>query len=319
MVSESTRARVLSAAAQLGYVANGAARALARRCSRTVGAIVPRFGSSSFSATVQALESTLAGAGFTLLLSAPDHERLREPMTLRTLLEHGVDAVALLGADHGSDTYALLARHRVPFVLLWTQPSDPTLPAIGFDEGAAGELLVSHLVSLGHRAIGFIGGRTRDNERARRRFQGVVRAVAGSGIRLLPEAVVETDYGFREGYDAMKKIVATRARITAVLCGNDYLAGGALAACHEAGVEVPASLSVASYNDNEFAAFLQPPLTTVRLPVAEIGRAAAAYLIDRLAGRDAVAPSALPIELVVRKSTGRAPSMARSRRVSSAA
>lgn len=307
LVNEQTRDRVLSAAQELGYVVNGSARALARRSTGTIGAIVPRFGTSSFSATVQSLESALAEAGFTLLLSAPEDGLSREPAIARTLLEKGVDALALLGADHGEETYDLLARHGTPYVLLWGGASNIGAPTVGFDDSVAGELVVSHLHDLGHHRLGFISGEMRMNERARRRFEGIMAAMGRRGITLCTDAFIETPYSFTHGFEAMRTIVARQTAATAVICGNDYLAAGALAACHESGVRVPEQLSVAGYNDNEFAAYLYPPLTTVRLPVREIGRVGARYLIDQLQGRDPPRPAVLDIEIVVRRSTGPAP------------
>ena len=302
MVQEATRERILKAARQLGYVANGAARALSSRVTHTIGAVIPRFGNSSFSGMAQALEQTLAEAGFTVLIAAPDYRQSNEAETLRRILERGVDAVALLGAVHAPATYSLLASHRVPFVLMWAQAVE-AVPCVGFDERRAGALIVEHLATLGHRRIGFIGGQTGENERARLRYQGIVEAIARHGMTLCDGVVIETNYGFREGHDAMAQILAAGADVTAVVCGNDYLATGALAACDEAGVSVPQRLSIASFNDNDFAAYLKPPLTTVRLPIRQIGARAATYLIERLSGVDPELHTKLPIELIVRSST----------------
>ncbi|MCL4183684.1 MAG: LacI family DNA-binding transcriptional regulator [Burkholderiaceae bacterium] len=306
MISEATRARVLDAVERLGYVTNGSARALAMRRTRTIGAIVPRFGTSSFPTMIQALETTLAAHGHTLLLSAPEHREAREPAILRALLERGVDAVALLGAEQSAQTFALLAAHRLPFVLMWALDSADG-DCIGFDERAGAAQVVDHLAELGHRSIGFIGGRTAENERARARFRGVVEALARRGMSLCEDALIETDYGFRQGFEAMQRLVQARAPVTAVVCGNDYLAAGALSALDGAGIEVPRELSIASFNDNEFAAYLHPPLTTVRLPIARIGEEAGRYLIARLRGEQAPVPAALPVQLIVRASTGVAP------------
>ena len=306
MISEATRTRVLAAADRLGYVANGAARALAMRKTLTVGALVPRFGSSSFPTLVQALESTLAADGYTLLLSAPDHNRAQDPAIVRVLLERGVDAVALLGAEQPAAVFALLRAHRMPYVLLWAQDSEQG-PCIGFDERTAAALVVDHLADLGHRQIAFIGGRTADNERARRRFRGVLEAVARRGLTLPAEALVETDYGFREGFEAMQGLLLRGAPVTAIVCGNDYLACGALSALAAAGIPVPDRMSVASFNDNDFAAYLNPPLTTVRVPIRAMGEAAARHLIELLAGRLPAAPPLLPVHLIVRGSTAAPP------------
>ncbi len=306
MISDATRERVLDAAGRLGYVANGAARALAMQRTRTVGAIVPRFGTSSFPTMIQSLESTLAARGYTLLLSAPEHGLVPESRILRALIERGVDAVALLGATHDAETLDMLARHRLPTVLMWCRRAGRS-DCIGFDEKRAGALLIAHLAGLGHRRVGFIGGRRAHNERARLRFAGVRAALARHGMELLADATIETDYGFAEGFDAMQRILAQRSSATAVVCGNDYLAIGALSALDRAGVAVPGARSVVSFNDNDFAAFSHPPLTTVRLPIHAIGEQAGRYLIARLGGEAVPDAASLPIELVVRASSGPAP------------
>ena len=303
MISEATRARVLEAVERLGYVANGAARALSMRKTMTVGAVVPRYGGSSFPTLVQALEARLAADGYTLLLSAPDHQRAQDAGIVRALLERGVDALALLGAEHPAAVHALLAAHHIPHVLMWAQRSEQAV-CIGFDEAAAAALVIDHLADLGHRRLAFIGGLTDRNERARARLQGVLAAVARRGLRLPAGAQVETDYGFREGYEAMQRLLQQAVEVSAVVCGNDYLAAGALSALDAAGLAVPGQVSVASFNDNDFAPYLHPPLTTVRVPIAAIGEAAGHYLVERLAGRMPPVPDVLPVTLAVRASTG---------------
>ena len=308
MISEPTRLRVLEAVDRLGYLANGAARALALRKTQTVGALVPRFGSSSFPKLVQEMETVLAGADYTLLLASPDHQRwhTEAPNILRALLQRGVDAVALLGAEHPPAVFALLEAHSMPFVLLWAQ-SSPQGVCVGFDETLAAALAVRHLHDLGHRRIGFVGGQTSENERARRRINGVLQAMAGCEMTLVAEATLETDYGFREGFDAMQAILAKTTSVTAMVFGNDYLAAGALAALDQADVSVPRDMSIISFNDNDFAPFLHPPLTTVRIPIGQIGEVAAHYLLQRMEGLQPVEPPLICVDLVIRSSTGPAP------------
>lgn len=309
MISPGTRERVLAAAERLGYVANGAARALAMRRTMTVGAIVPRFGSSSFPTMIQALESSLAAEGYTLLLAAPEHHNAQEGTILRALLERGVDGVALLGSEHPQEVFALLATHRTPFVMMWSAASKAG-PSVGFDEPSAAALLVEHLSDLQHRHIGFIGGRTADNERALRRMQGLMQAIAKRGLVLCDEALIETDYGFREGFEAMQQILARATPVTAVVCGNDYLAAGALSALDCSGIAVPQQMSIASFNDNDFAPYLHPPLSTVRLPIRQIGERAGACLLAQLRNRTPPTTTQLDVELIVRASTGVSPQAA---------
>lgn len=306
MISVATRQRVLEAANRIGYVPNGAARAMALRRTLTVGAVIPRFGSSSFPTMVQALETTLAERGYTLLLAAPHDHGAQASDMVRTLLARGVDALALLGSQHPQDVLTLLSSHGTPFVLLWTQDGSQG-PCIGFDEAQAAALLVDHLADLGHRQIGFIGGYTRNNERAQARLVGLMRALARRGIAMLEDATVETEYGFQEGFNAMEHIRSRGSPVTAVVCGNDYLAAGALAALDQAGVSVPQQLSVASFNDNDFAPFLHPPLTTVHLPIKEMGEQGARHLLSVLLGEAQEPFAPLPVRLMVRRSTGPRP------------
>jgi LacI family transcriptional regulator len=303
LISDATRARVRAAAERLGYVANGSARALAMRRTLTIGAIVPRYGTSSFPTMIQALETTLAANGYTLLLSAPVHESAREPGILRILLERGVDGVALLGADQTPHTFTTLATHHIPFVMMWALGSAAG-DCVGFDETAAAALVIDHLAELGHRSIGFIGGHTADNERARSRYRGILEALTRRGMVLRPEAHIRTTYGLRQGCEAMQQILQAKAPVSAVVCGNDYLAAGALSALNQAGIRVPGELSVASFNDNEFAAYLHPKLTTVRLPIAEIGERAGLMLVARLRGTALPGSNTLSASLIVRESTG---------------
>jgi len=306
MIGEATRLRVLAAAERLGYVPNGAARALAMRKTLTVGAVVPRFGGSSFPTLVQALETSLAAEGYTLLLSAPDHSRANDPAILRVLLERGVDAVALLGSEQPPQVFAMLEAHRIPFVLMWAEHSDHGV-CVGFDEREGAGLVANHLAAEGHQQIGFIGGRIADNERARRRFNGLMEAAARRGLVLNADAHIETEYGFRQGFDAMSRVLALKTSITAMVCGNDYLAAGALAALDAASIDVPTMMSVMGFNDNDFAPYLHPPLTTVRLPIYGIGEGAGRYLIGLLTGQRQEPPPLLPVELIVRGSTCAAP------------
>ena len=303
MISEATRQRVHEAAERIGYVPNGAARAMAMRRTLTIGAVIPRFGGSSFPTMVQALETTLAQQGYTLLLAAPDHHNPQSETMVRTLLARGVDALALLGSQHPRELFALLNKHGTPFVQLWTR-DDTQGPCVGFDEHQAAALVIDHLADLGHRRIGFIGGYTQNNERAQARLFGLMRAIARRGLMLQEDVTIETEYGFQQGFDAMERIRLRRSDVTAVVCGNDYLAGGALAALDRAGVQVPAQLSVASFNDNDFAPFLHPALTTVHLPIREIGEQGALLLLSRLQNLPQEPVPLLPVKLMVRQSTG---------------
>ena len=118
------------------------------------------------------------------------------------------------------------------------------------------------------------------------------------------DSVVEADYSYEAGERAARTLLARHPDLTAIVCGNDYLAIGSLAACRSAGREVPASVSVTGMNDGELARYAWPPLTTVHIPMWEIGERAARYLIERLGGADPAPPGDLPVSLEIRASTG---------------
>jgi LacI family transcriptional regulator len=135
----------------------------------------------------------------------------------------------------------------------------------------------------------------------------ITQAIAQRGMTLCGDALIETEHGFREGFEAMQAILRGNVKLTAIVCGSDYLAAGALSALDHAGVKVPEQLSVASFNDNAFAPFLHPPLTTVQLPIGEIGERAGDALIAQLRGEAPPTHGALPVQLQERASTGLAP------------
>ena len=314
LLADDTRRRVLAAVERLGYVRHGAARALASRRTQTIGAVIPRLGASMFATTIRSLQRVLEAEGYTLLLAHPTDPDASTTAALTTLLERGVDAVVLLGGEHDSSVYERLRARNVPYVLIWALTGSTSRHAsIGFDNRRAGRLVGEHLVALGHRRFAMVTAPIATNERARDRFLGLVECLAGAGAKLPDAARIETQYGYREGSDAVDALLARRAEFTALVCGNDYLAVGALSALARRGLRVPQDVSLVGFNDSEFAPYTIPPLTTVRFPIEAIGERAATYLVARLHGDERIERVELPVELVVRQSTA-APARAAVRR-----
>ncbi|MCC7040141.1 MAG: LacI family DNA-binding transcriptional regulator [Burkholderiales bacterium] len=304
LLAEGTRTRVLAAVDRLGYVRHGAARALASRRTRTIGAVIPRLGASMFATTIRGLQRVLEADGYTLLLAHPADPSASSLPAVTTLLERGVDAVVLLGRTHDPALFERLRVREVPYVLIWALAGEASAhPAIGFDNRRAGRLVGDHLVALGHRRFAMISAPTQENERARDRFLGLVESLTSVGAHLPAAARLETQYGYREGAEAVDALVARDVRFTALVCGNDYLAVGALAALARHGWRVPHDVSVVGFNDSEFAPYTIPALTTVRFPIEAIGERAASYLVERLRGNAPIASVELPVELIVRDST----------------
>jgi LacI family transcriptional regulator len=298
-----TAARIRQAVQALGYVAHGAARALASRRTHTIGAVIPTLDNAIFANTAHALQKTLDDAGYTLLLASHEFDAEVEARVTRALIERGVDGLVLLGTTHHPSVLRMIDTHQIPYVLTWALDAPGRHPCVGFDNRAAAIRVALHLLDLGHREFAMISGITSGNERAAERLEGVRQALAARAIEFGPGRVVEKPYTLTAGREGMREVMRDTPRPTAVVCGNDVLAIGALAECHAQGLTVPRDVSVTGFDDLEMAAVVTPALTTVHFPTAELGTFAGQHLLARLAGKPVEQRTELPVELIVRGST----------------
>lgn len=307
VVRADTRERVRTAAAMLGYVPHGAARALATRRTRTIGAVFPPVDNPIFAGATHALAQELAASGYTLLLASHDYDPQSEFAAARALVERGVDGMVLVGLDHLPETHGLLARAGIPVELTWSLDGSGPHHCVGLSHRGASIRVAQHLLDLGHRQIAVIAGDTRHNDRALERLQGVRDALAARGLRLAARRVIEVPFSVANGRSALARLLAKAPGFTAVVAGNDLLAIGALLECRDRGIAVPGAMSIAGFDDIDVAGAVEPALTTVRVPSAEIGREAGRRLLARLHGADVPRLAELPAPLVVRRSTGPPP------------
>jgi len=302
-VKPATAARIRQAVEALGYVAHGAARALASRRTHTIGAVIPTLDNAIFANTAQALQKTLDEAGYTLLLASHEFDAEIEARVTQALVERGVDGLVLLGTTHHPSVLRLLDTHEIPYVLTWALDTTGRHPCVGFSSRDAAIRVAQHLLDLGHREFAMISGVTAGNERASERLAGVRQALAARGIALAPSRVVEKPYTLSAGREGLRELMRAAPRPTAVICGNDVLAIGALAECQAMGLAVPREVSITGFDDLEMSAVVSPALTTVHFPTAELGSYAAQHLLARLADKPFEMRTELPVELVVRAST----------------
>lgn len=305
LVHPDTRERVREAVAMLGYVPHGAARALASRRSRTVAAVIPTLDNPVFSASTHALQLRIAKDGYTLLLASHEYDLAAEVRMVQAFIERGVDGMVLVGLDHDPEVYRLLAQAGIPYELSWAIDPSGFHHSLGFSNRRAAAAVAQHLLDLGHRELAVISGFTAHNDRARERVAGVREAVEARGLTLAPELVLETSFSIASGRKALIELLGSGKRFTAVACGNDILAIGVLLEAAARGLRVPEDLSVAGFDDIDLAAEFTPTLTTVHLPVVEIGRTAAERMLARLAGKAVPRVEEVRVELVVRASTGK--------------
>lgn len=302
-VKPATAARIRQAVQALGYVTHGAARALASRRTQTIGAVIPTLDNAIFANTAHALQKTLDDAGYTLLLACHDFDADVEARVTRALIERGVDGLVLLGVTHHPSVLRMIDTQQMPYVLTWALDASGRHPCVGFDNRAAAVRIARHLLDLGHREFAMISGVLAGNERAAERLEGVRDALSGRGITLAPGRVLQKPYTFSAGRDGVRELLRGAQPPTAIICGNDVLAIGALAECQSMGVAVPRQVSVTGFDDLEIAAVVTPALTTVHFPTAELGAYAARHLLARIGGKPFEMRTELPVELVVRAST----------------
>lgn len=300
-ISEKTAARILKAAAALNYVSHGVARALSTRSTRTVGAVIPTLDNAIYAVSTHSLEQRLQKAGYMLLVACHEFDLDAEIRALESLLSRGADAIVLVGLTHRRRAFELLARANVPYVLTWNY-REGAHPCVGFDNHAAGVLIADHLLALGHRRIAMIAGITKDNDRAAARLRGVRDRLARAGFSL--DNVVERPYSLEGGREGVAALLTGKSRPTAIACGNDILALGALDELRRRGIDVPVEISITGFDDMPLAAVATPPLTTVHFPMAEVGANAAAYLLKALDRGDGPVQQRLQLRLAVRESCG---------------
>jgi len=209
----------------------------------------------------------------------------------------------LVGQEHTRGALGRLRKSGVPHVFTWSR-GRPGRPTVGFDNRHAGRLVAEHLIDLGHKRVGMIVGHLEGNDRASARLAGVRDALAAARIPMPDSAVVQRPYSLEAGGDGFAALMRAKRPPTAIVCGNDVLALGAICEARARGIAVPAEVSLTGFDDMPMARVATPQLTTVRFPMLEIGWNAGELLLGLLGEEVGAVERELPIELVVRGSTG---------------
>jgi len=307
VVSADLRERIAVAVKALGWVPDGAARALSTRRSQTIGAVFPALSVGDFAHATQAIQSELSLSGYTLLLACSDYDADLELRQVRKFVERGVDGLILVGQAHHPDLEPLLAQRQMPFVNTFVYDPQTHGTCIGPDNRKALMMMTDYLADLGHVRFGVIAQSTRNNDRASARLDGVRDALSLRGLAVRPQHFAIGEWSIAEGRSLLRTLLQTDPKPTAIVCGNAHLAVGAVLEALTMGLRLPEDLSIVGYDDIEIMSHLPVPVTTVRVPSAEIGRIAARVLIARLEGRSCSAPLEAEAELVIRASSGPPP------------
>jgi DNA-binding LacI/PurR family transcriptional regulator len=305
-VSEATRQRVLAAAAELRYVASPSAASLASGQTNAIGVVAPFVNRWYFAAIVHSAEERLRKAGYDLLLyslGTDDHERRRA--FSGTLLRKRVDGVLVLGLHPTPDEVAALSTVGGPVAIVGANV--PGWASVRIDDEGAARCAVRHLLDLGHRRIGFIGGEDPLHTRMPAERRAGYRAeLAAAGLPAVPELEAVGGFTVSGGYDAAQRLLAIPEPPTALFAASDEMAMGAVQAARRVGLRVPEDVSVIGIDDHEMAELLD--LTTVAQPVVAQGVLAAEMILTALTEPERPPPAVtVPTELLVRGTTGPVP------------
>jgi LacI family transcriptional regulator len=307
-ISQATRLRVERAARRLGYAPNALARGLAGGGADVVAVVIPRTAEYTFTspfhlAALKGISRVLQDASHLMLLS------FLEERDFVALYRSGLcRGVIVLMFRHGDRRISDLARHRVPTVLI---PGDPLLPGVTsltFDAIAGTRTATRHLLALGHRRIGFIGG-VPSSPLQRNRLAAFHEALVAAGVPADPSLETETNFTAEEAYERALDLLRRDGRPTALLCSNDVMAQAAHAAAQKLGLRVPTDLSIAGLAGLPGPRLAAPALATVIVDFEQVGATAATLLLKLLADRPPQGASVLlPVEFDAGGSTAPPPS-----------
>lgn len=305
MVTPEVTRRVTEAADSLGYRPNTIALSLKTNRTMTIGVVIPDLTNPVFPPMIRGIEDALGGAGYTAILANSDNDPGRERVILETMRTRRVDGLILATARREDSLVAEAATDDIPLVLINRTTENGALSSVANDDAGGIMLAVEHLAGLGHRRIAHVAG-PQGLSTGKRRYEGFLAAMKACGLEA-DSALIATANGFsiQEGACAMTEILARDANVTAVVAANDLLALGCYDALAQAGLRCPEDVSVTGFNDMPFSDKFNPPLTTVHIPLNEMGERAAEVLLRHLTDPDAPPETILlRRELVVRGSTG---------------
>jgi LacI family repressor for deo operon, udp, cdd, tsx, nupC, and nupG len=301
-VSTRTADQIRRIAEDSGYRVSAAARALVMGRSQTIGVVVNSITDPFVAAVVRGIEDTAERGGYSVVLANSNAEPEREVRVVRSFEERRVDGIIVTSSRVGVLYIPEIERMAVPVVLLNSQHPSEFMHSVMIENVEASFHATQHLARLGHRRIAYIGDRF-GHQSNTERFTGYRRALQQAGLKLIRELVVLGNGKSEDGSQAMVQLLALARRPTAVLCYNDMSALGAMRQIRASGLSIPEDLSVVGFDDLYFAEYLEPPLTTVRQPMRQMGRMAMETLLHIFDGQHSTHNLKVDGQLIVRRST----------------
>lgn len=298
-VAAPTRDHVLRIANELDYVPHSGARALSTRRTDTIGVLLPDLHGEFFSELIRGIDLAARARGLHLLLSSSHGDPAEAEAALRAMRSR-VDSIIVMSLNPGGDSGPSPRLAGVPMVFLGGTGSDSGHPSFVINNFAGAFAITEHLAGGGNRRIAFVAGPA-DNIEANERLRGY-RAALAEARSALSEWIVYGDFSEQSGREAARTLAA-QGPPDAIFCANDMMAIGCLEGLREAGLAVPGDVALAGFDDIPITRYVNPPLTTAAVPIAEMGRRALECCSDLIAGRQPSLNHIFKPQLVIRASS----------------
>jgi len=302
-VSAETQHRIREVAGRLRYVPHGGARSLITSKTHTLGVLLPDLYGEFFSEVIRGMDDTAQRHGFHLIISRAHATRHGIETAMRAMRGR-VDGVVAMSPDLDAESL-LNVPATLPVVFLCSVPRGNAIDSLIIDNCRGARAMVKHLIGLGHERIAIIKGAPRNYDAAER-LRGYRLALRDEGLK--PDRSLELEGGFTEagGYAAALRILELDPRPTAVFAANDSMAIGALSAFRESGVRMPEDMAVAGFDDIPLARYMDPPLSSVRVPICDLGAQAVEMLLHGINHKNSHTRRRERVltELVIRQSCG---------------
>ncbi|MEH7127448.1 catabolite control protein A [Neobacillus drentensis] len=299
-----TRKKVLDVIDRLGYRPNAVARGLASKKTTTVGVIIPDISNIFFAELARGIEDIATMYKYNIILSNSDQNKDKELHLLNTMLGKQVDGLVFMGGNITAEHVEEFGKSPVPIVLAGSIEESNTMPSVNIDYEEAVYDSIKEFIEKGHKNIAFVVGPLHEPKNTFKKLRGYQRALAESGIPYNEELVVEGDYTYDSGIEAIEKLLEAADRPTAILVGSDEMALGVVHGAEDKGYKIPEDFEVITSDNTRLSLMVRPQLTTIIQPLYDIG-AVAMRLLTKLMNKEKVSEQVvvLPHRIEHRQST----------------
>lgn len=301
-VNPKTKERVLKAVEELHYRPNFFARGLLKKGTQTVGVIVPDISNSYYSEITHGIENIANKNGYTIIICNTYRLSSKVVNYIDVLAERQVDGIIFAGGINGKKFLEeSLKKNALKVVLIGNHGLD--FPSVQIDNFAGAYNVISYLIKLGHRDIGFIKGPLKSIT-SRERLKGYRKALRDNHIKVEDSLIKRGDFTPKGGVEATKSLINQKIKPSAIFCANDQMAIGAIKVLRESEYRIPEDIAIVGFDDIEIASYIRPSLTTISVPMYRLGQTAMVDLLNIIKGKEVKKKVVLQTKLIIRESTG---------------